>query len=93
METSSILWNSKIHFRFREWKPVYYILSHLNLIHTLTFYFCKIHLDIILTYLPVAKRFPSLVYSDKISYHLLIFPMRYTYAIDLIILDLMILVM
>jgi hypothetical protein len=55
---SRILWNPKAHYRFHNRPPLTFIASQINNIHTLRFYFRKIHFNIIHLSTPKSSKWP-----------------------------------
>jgi hypothetical protein len=89
----SILWNQKVYYRVRKSPPLVRILSHMNPVHTIPSYLCKIIL-ILSTHLRLGLSsglFPS-GFRTNTLYAFLFWPIRATCPTHLILHDLIILI-
>jgi len=75
-EIPRILWNPKVHYRIHKCTPLVPILSQLDAVHTPTFHFLSIHLNIILPpspsspkwFLPSKFPHPNPVYASLLPH-------------------------
>ena len=87
-EILRLLWNLKVHCHIHKDVPPVPIMSELDLVHTPTSHFLKIHLHIILPSMPGSPKwlFPS-GFPTKTPYTALLSPMHTTWHAHLILLD------
>ena len=82
-EIPRILWKLKVHYRIQKCLPTVPILSQLDPVHTSTYQFLKIHLNIILPSMPGSPKFTILLpfFLNKGSVCDLKFKLNYTLLI------------
>jgi len=74
-EVNYILWNSKLHYLAHKSTPTLHILSQMNKVQSLPFYFFRIHFNIILPSTPTSsKRLQPSGFPSKVCMYCLSIP-------------------